>query len=238
MRNVDAAILLGINSGVGTSWTFDYLLMAVVNAPLLKCGVLVALLWWSWERTDARLASPTPVRGMLGAILAVIVARALQNFLPARERPMHDAYVVENGFKLADFIPPESYRDWSSFPSDHAVLAFALAMAVFLAHRGVGLFAMAWALLVVCLPRVYFGFHFPTDILGGAAAGIAVMAITARFPVPERAGHTTERMIRDYRGWYYAGLFLVTYLLADVFSDARELTRAAKEALSAILARQ
>jgi membrane-associated phospholipid phosphatase len=48
--------------------------------------------------------------------------------------------------------------------------------------------ALAHAALVVCLPRVYLGFHFPSDVLAGAAIGVAVAALLlARPSGPSRA---------------------------------------------------
>ena len=66
-----------------------------------------------------------------------------------------------------------------SFPSGHA--ASSLGAAVFLN----GIFSRRlWFLYVwafaVCLSRVYFGFHYPTDVLAGALFGILFAAIGLR----------------------------------------------------------
>ena len=57
--------------------------------------------------------------------------------------------------------------------SDHATMAMAIGVGIFLAHRKLGLVAIALALFEgFC--RVYAGFHYPTDVLGGLALGTAV----------------------------------------------------------------
>lgn len=234
MQTLDVKILLFINGFARTSWTFDSFMMLVVLTSLLKGGVLVALLWWSWERTDARRLAPPVVLTLAGVLGAITVARVLQNFLPARQRPLYNPEVAEAGFVLPYGVPADWLYDYSSFPSDHAVLVFALATALFLAHRGVGAFAYAWAFFVVCLPRVYLGLHYPSDIVGGAVIGIGIMAATARLPVPERASHVVAHLACAHRGWFYAGLFLLSYLIATMFEDARDLAEFAEDVLSRV----
>lgn len=60
-----------------------------------------------------------------------------------------------------------------SFPSDHAVMAGAVAAGVLLVHRRLGLIALVAALLMA-LTRVYVGAHFPADVVAGLLLGAAV----------------------------------------------------------------
>ncbi len=60
----------------------------------------------------------------------------------------------------------------ASFPSDHATASFAIAVAIFLRKRGWGTFALV-AATVLSVGRVAVGYHFPTDVLAGAALGTA-----------------------------------------------------------------
>lgn len=235
MQAFDTSILLLLNGLARESWTFDAFVMLVAETALLKDGVLVALLWWAWERGGEGRFAPSIVRTLAGALTAVAAARALQNWLPARPRPLHDPALAEAGFVLPYDVPSDVLHNWSSFPSDHAVLAFALATALFLAHRGVGAFAYAWALLVTCSPRVYVGFHYPSDIAGGAAIGTAIMLAATRLPVPTRVGEAMARLLHARRGWAYAGLFLLTCQTATVFEDTRNLAGFARHALAPLV---
>lgn len=61
----------------------------------------------------------------------------------------------------------------SSFPSGHAALFFAMAMAIYFYNKKWGAWFFAVA-LVMGIARVIAGVHYPTDILGGAIIGVSV----------------------------------------------------------------
>jgi len=59
-----------------------------------------------------------------------------------------------------------------SLPSSHSAVAFAAASSIALAHPWFGLVGLIIASLIA-IARVAVGVHFPTDVLAGAALGIA-----------------------------------------------------------------
>jgi undecaprenyl-diphosphatase len=84
-----------------------------------------------------------------------------------------------------------------SFPSDHAVMAGAVAGGLFLVNRRLGAVAAAAALLMA-FARVYIGAHWPGDVLVGLMVGgvvcvggfkalerlaVAVVAFAVRTPL-------------------------------------------------------
>jgi undecaprenyl-diphosphatase len=67
----------------------------------------------------------------------------------------------------------------SSFPSNSVAIVFAIAFAIFLANRKVGIFL----LLLACLhafSRVYVGIHYPFDVIVGAAGGVLIAFLATR----------------------------------------------------------
>jgi undecaprenyl-diphosphatase len=81
----------------------------------------------------------------------------------------------------------------SSFPSGHAATSFAGAVVLaFLARR-------AWPLLfvlagLVAFSRVYVGVHYPLDIVGGAAIGVAVaLVVIAALRAPRPTSRARRR---------------------------------------------
>ena len=44
-------------------------------------------------------------------------------------------------------------------------------MVIFLDNRWVGLFCLFWATAIIAIPRIAFGWHYPSDIVGSAVLG-------------------------------------------------------------------
>jgi undecaprenyl-diphosphatase len=63
-----------------------------------------------------------------------------------------------------------------SFPSNLAAVVFGLAFAVWFMNKRWGAWLLAMA-FVACFARVYVGIHYPSDILGGMAFGVAGVAV-------------------------------------------------------------
>jgi len=143
----------------------------VLHAPMTlyaEYGVAlfaaVLLLAWWWARRDQ---NPRTMAAALwapaGALLAIGLNQPLVN-LVHESRP----YTV---FPHALVLVARS-QDYS-FPSDHAVMAGAVAAGVLLTHRRLGT-ATALAAVVMAFARVYVGAHFPLDVIVGLLLGAAV----------------------------------------------------------------
>ena len=89
------------------------------------------------------------VAGFLGLTMSRILSWTI-----FRARPLNEPQL---SFQLPYGSVPAGFEGASSFPSDHAVLFFALAAGLFLASRRVGSLALIYVSLVICLPRVYLG---------------------------------------------------------------------------------
>lgn len=69
---------------------------------------------------------------------------------------------------------------YTSFPSGHATVFFALAMAVYMYHKKLGYFFFICAFLI-SLSRVMAGVHYPVDVIFGAAIGIFIAWLSTTF---------------------------------------------------------
>jgi undecaprenyl-diphosphatase len=218
----DHAVSLWFNQFAGTAPALDRFIYNIADSAMLKGGLFMAFFWWQWFQRDEATTTrrQTVLTALAGAIIAIGVARILQLLLPFRDRPLHN--------DALDLVPPtvvnpDTLDGWSSFPSDHAVLFFALALAVWRLHRPFGIMAILWSSLAICLPRIFLGYHYATDILAGAIIGIAIMHITFAALRPRLLAQPLLRWEKAHATSFYCAAFLASLELAVLFQDVRQL---------------
>jgi undecaprenyl-diphosphatase len=219
IADLDKVILLWINQSAGQNGVVDKLAYDIADAQLLKGGLFVAVYWWLWfDRKGERRREV--VVAMVAATITAVLSRVLQVGLPFHQRPLHTPGI---GIHLPLAVDPETLNTFSSFPSDHAMLFFALSVPLWNRSRWLGSAAMLWTALVICLPRVYLGYHYPSDVLAGAVLGILLMvvlsALISRMSFPYRAVHFAN----IHPAAFYPLAFILSFELATLFADVRHL---------------
>ena len=133
--------------------------------PLFAAATAVL---WFFDRPGSlprwKLAS---LCGVTAAGLGLLLSQPI-GWLWFRQRPF-DAHPTETLLLLSPSNEP-------SFPSDHAVAAFAIAFAVAFFGRRMAALFLAGATMVA-LARVFVGLHYPGDIAGGALLGLVSAAL-------------------------------------------------------------
>jgi len=156
----------------------------------LRLGRLATLVDW---RAVVSLASPAV--GVVAALALASVAWARRDRLGAVLclAPVLAVVITE---LVAKPLVDRRLGPGLAFPSGHATTAAAVvALVVLLAHRHRGWMGVARVagpavafLAVVAAALVRLGYHYPTDVVGGIAVGIAtVLAVNAL--VPEARPH-------------------------------------------------
>ena len=221
VQRCDLALLAAINQFARQNQVFNRFVVMFEGNSLLKIGLLLGLLWFAWFCAPAQLETRRLVAlTILTACVAMVVARLGQRFLPERLRPIHDPVVQA---RLPFHLERDSHQDMSSFPSDHAVLLCALSTGLLFISKRFGILAFAWT-GVDLVVRVFSGLHFPSDILGGALVGIAIMwlALRNRGLVP-RVVDAVLRKEALHPGAFYTVAFLLSWQIGDMFNDCRYL---------------
>lgn len=224
MWNVDIQLMLLINAVAGQSEVSDRFITQVLMLPTVRMLPLVALLVWIWFTEHSKFhGRSAAIQGLLGGFIALVISRLIQNAWSYRPRPLHEPSL---DFILPFGVTGDMLREWSSFPSDTTALAFALATAIFIASRRLGWTALAWSLIIVGAPRVYAGFHYPSDILGGAIIGIVAVLLCA----PIARSVTVQWWVKSLEArapaLLYAGAFLALFQITILFDDVRVVARA------------
>jgi undecaprenyl-diphosphatase len=115
-------------------------------------------------------------RGASGTVLLSVTVALATFAADAASFGIKDVTNRPRPFEAHPQIHPLYAVHSSSFPAGHAATAFAGAAVLAYAARPAApvLFAVA---TVIGLSRIYVGDHYPTDVLGGAAVGLAVGAV-------------------------------------------------------------
>lgn len=126
----------------------------------------VLMLWVFWH---ARRTSSAVMAQVLAAPLVVIAAYAVNSVLKSLVDEVRPCRQIAGSFSLETCPQP---TDWS-FPSNHAVIAFAAAVALWFVSRRIGAIALVAAVLMAA-SRVWVGVHYPHDVVVGALVGTLV----------------------------------------------------------------
>ena len=176
---LDARLLLWLNDVVASRpWLYRICVFLTDDGADLLLVVTAAVLWlwpftWSatWRAGNQRhVITRRESRARLlafgaGAMCAYIAARLIAIGVDA-DRPFVTFLPVRG-------LPGsfEGLRTFGSFPSDHAALLAALPVAFARWHRVLGIAWAAAAIMLIAV-RVGVGFHYPSDMLAGAALGL------------------------------------------------------------------
>lgn len=162
---MDTGIYLAVNGLAGRNGVLDHLLAWGATAlPFVMLLIIAAAWFWPGSAFERGQRQRLAVYAVVAAVIALAIGEAIGHVW-FRQRPF---------VSLPAHLLLAHAAD-ASFPSSHAVAAFALATPYLLARRRLGWLLLACAALTA-LARVATGVHYPSDVLGGALLGIAVAA--------------------------------------------------------------
>lgn len=163
---MNQAVFLWINSLAGHVYLLDVFFKVMATDSPYLFALFYVVLWFGLPRrdTDTRRALIVSV----GVAAGAIAVSALIGHFWYVPRP----FVV---LGARDNLLIQHKAD-ASFPSDHAAFAFALAFTMLRRKTWIG-WANLVAAIAVAIGRVWVGVHWPTDVVGGAALGLAVSLV-------------------------------------------------------------
>ncbi|MEO7263191.1 MAG: phosphatase PAP2 family protein [Jatrophihabitantaceae bacterium] len=149
-----------------TGWLHGFITGYAGTYGILILVLLLAAGWWLARRAGHLRTMAALIWAGLGTLVAVGVNQPIVTAV-AEKRPYvsipHTLLLVS---RSTDY----------GFPSDHAVMAGAVAAGLCYVNRRLGV--MAWvAALLLAFSRVYVGAHYPHDVAAGLALGAAVIVL-------------------------------------------------------------
>ncbi len=162
----DVPLFFAMNQYAGRTPGIDVLARLLINDYAVPTA-LAMLAWAMWLTGDpARQAAV--LRAILAVPLSGLILEAM-NALYFRPRPFTDYEV-----NLLFYHPSDS-----SFPSNAATVAWAIAVSLWTGNPNVGRVGMLLA-AGISWARVYGGVHYPLDVIAGALLGAALSLGVAR----------------------------------------------------------
>ncbi|PIZ94715.1 MAG: hypothetical protein COX81_02815 [Candidatus Magasanikbacteria bacterium CG_4_10_14_0_2_um_filter_37_12] len=153
-------LFIKINKEVGHRLWLDNLMFFCAHWLIYILGIIV-LGWGAFVLNDtSAILFDYLIKLLLTAILLAEVVSYSVAILWRHSRPVVEFPEIK--------LLLHTNQTWKSFPSDHTVISFILALVVSLLV-GFNLFVVILLIMasLVAMGRVYVGVHYPRDILGG-----------------------------------------------------------------------
>jgi len=213
-------VIHAFNAVAGRSQLLDRGIHALTSRDLLQGAVFVALIWYLWFDTPDVGVRARLLTGTLAATLGGMLSRLLQIVLPTHLRPLHTPSL---GFVMPMGVQPDTLNHFDAFPSDHGAVLFGLAIVIYRLRPRLGGAAIAWA-TIVNVSRIYEGYHYPSDVVGSIGLALIVVSMFDN----RWFAYLARRLLvfeQTWRPMFYLLAFLVTYQIATLFDDVREIGR-------------
>lgn len=165
----------------GTDSLFAY----VVANHLVGTWIFAAVFYLFWqiedERTEWRRTQlfKTIVAFAIAVPITLVVRPWISWPSPARNiayQHIFPTYLWGNG-------------SYNSFPSHSTLLYFTVALGIWPLSRPISGILISFTLLMVSLPRVFVGGHYPIDVISSIALSAMILGVVWRWRLPPSVGH-------------------------------------------------
>ncbi len=234
LHEFDMAVLTFLTSFAGRSSLFDHVNNALSRLDIFNGIALMCLFWYVWANAPAnepdsarQLRQRRLIMVLIGTILMGGLSRGLQLSLHFHQRPVLSDLGLP--FPVTKF-DTQSLNTWNSFPSDHAMIFFALGTGLWTVSRTAGWIACIWTIVIIDVPRVYLGIHYPSDVIFGALFGLLGMTAFLALPLG-RFERALDRWRLAHEGLSMALLFLLTNEIGSLLTELRDLVHSSAQIL-------
>jgi membrane-associated phospholipid phosphatase len=220
---LDRAILCWVNS-LAAGHPAQHKIIAGMGSNGFFRGLpiffLISVLWFS-ARIDEERRSRM-LAGLMATCLLTLFSVYLQSHLFWHLRPL-----LNSGLHLRvdaqEALSWIGYHGNNSFPSDTMTLYWGLAAVVFLERRRWGVLAFLWTILIIAIPRVYTGVHYPSDIVASAMLGSLTLFVGTYLSPAKAVAKKIVQALSHWPGMLDTGFAVVMADMFNLFEGTRHI---------------
>ncbi|MBI2995084.1 MAG: phosphatase PAP2 family protein [Candidatus Melainabacteria bacterium] len=219
------------NQYCGRCIFLDTLALIFLSVDALRTAILVALVIGIWEyglyKKD--INANKRVLAILFSIMLTLGIIEIMNAVIDSKRPIVTYESVIKSPVVTKDIKSLWKDAWvrnpkhGSFPSDTVALLSTIAFGLFFWNKTIGIFAILFVLFTGILPRLYFGLHYPSDML----IGVLISFCSTLFIEKVKLFNLLAKQILkvQVRYPYFFGVigFYLAYIIAEKFILLRKL---------------
>ena len=231
-QGLDIDIVLFFNQFCGKSVFLDTLALMFLSVDALRTAILVALIIGIWEYGKSK-NDLTAKKQVILILFSIVISLGIIEILNALIDSPRPIVTYENqilGPIIEDKNTKALWQDgWArnskhgSFPSDTVALLATLAFGIYFWNKALGLTAILFVLFAGILPRLYFGLHYPSDMLAGSLISFIACLLTQKVNF---LNSLSEKILKiEERSPFLFGAvgFYLAYIIADKFILLRKL---------------
>lgn len=184
LQQIDERLFRSLNLAT-TNGFLDWLMPRITNLHHVKLFIAVVILGcvWALWKGDRRIRV---------WVLCALIAVGLSDFTASHavKRLIHRERPCQRNMVRVRLVPGEHCPGSSSFPSNHASNMMALGVVCWWFTRSRARWLWFLIPLVIGYSRIYLGYHYPSDVLGGwllgALIAVAVLYAARRWTIDDR----------------------------------------------------
>ncbi len=207
-----------LSSFIGKSRAFDLAVLGGVEHFILGgfwYGAFLFLHWIRGNQAGNERSQGIILRIFLATMISILLmlgAAMLISHAPPASNP-----------KLAGGYPPDMFSGGitNSFPSYSTTLYTTIAVGSYALDRAAALFLGVGIVILIGLPRIYLGGHYPSDVIAGMVLGIASHFLARLYPEPRL--RNLRKIVFGKGKWpWVIGQVIVYGWLLQIFDEFRE----------------